>query len=143
MAKVPEDRYATLRQMRSALFSIRVALSGAHETTERLSLNWTPIPAAVLRLVTHAPVKWRAAALTALMGTALVLFYVSRSPSPAAAPAGTRAPGSRPPAGGRPRGGPAARPPARPAAPRGQAGAGPCTAAGAAPPRAGAAAARS
>ncbi len=46
MAKVPEDRYETARQMRSALFSIRVALSGAHETTERLSLNWTPIPAA-------------------------------------------------------------------------------------------------
>jgi hypothetical protein len=86
MAKVPEDRYETARQMQSALFSIRAALSGAHETTERLSLNWTPVPQAVLRLVTHAPLKWRAAALTALMVTALVLLYVSRSPSPAAAP---------------------------------------------------------
>src|SRR5207245_2575388 len=56
------------------------------DTTERLSLRWTPIPSAVLRLVTHAPIKWRAAALTALMVTALVLLYVSRSPSPVAAP---------------------------------------------------------
>src|SRR5437763_1336149 len=46
----------------------------------------TPIPSAVLRLVTHAPLKWRAAVLTTLMVTALVLLYVSRSPSPVAAP---------------------------------------------------------
>src|SRR3989442_1756005 len=84
--KVPEERYETARQMQSALFSIRVALSGATDTTERLSLRWTPIPSAVLRLVTHAPIKWRAAALTALMVTALVLLYVSRSPPPLAAP---------------------------------------------------------
>src|SRR6266702_782676 len=83
--KVPEERYETARQMQSALFSIRAALSGATDTTERLSLRWTPIPSAVLRLVTHAPIKWRAAALTALMVTALVLLYVSRSPSPVAA----------------------------------------------------------
>src|SRR3989449_392414 len=84
--KVPEERYETARQMQSALFSIRAALSGASDTTERLSLRWTPIPSAVLRLVTHAPIKWRAAVLTALMVTALVLLYVSRSPSPVAAP---------------------------------------------------------
>jgi len=83
--KVPEERYETARQMQSALFSIRAALSGATDTTERLSLRWTPIPSAVLRLVTHAPIKWRAAALTTLMVTALVLLYVSRSPSPVAA----------------------------------------------------------
>src|SRR5256886_5764310 len=83
--KVPEERYETARQMQSALFSIRAALSGATDTTERLSLRWTPIPSAVMRLVTHAPIKWRAAALTALMVTALVLLYVSRSPSPVAA----------------------------------------------------------
>src|SRR5437899_152209 len=59
--KVPEERYETARQMQSALFSIRAALSGATDTTERLSLRWTPIPSAVLRLVTHAPIKWRAA----------------------------------------------------------------------------------
>jgi len=84
--KVPEERFETARQMQSALFSIRAALSGASDTTERLSLRWTPIPSAVLRLVTHAPIKWRAAVLTALMVTALVLLYVSRSPSPVAAP---------------------------------------------------------
>jgi eukaryotic-like serine/threonine-protein kinase len=86
MNKVPEDRYETARQMQSALFSIRAALSGASDTTERLSLQWSPIPSAVLRLVAHAPLKWRAATLTTLMVTALVLLYVSRSPSPAAAP---------------------------------------------------------
>src|SRR6267142_2039850 len=84
--KVPEERFETARQMQSALFSIRAALSGASDTTERLSLRWTPIPSAVLRLVTHAPIKWRAAALTALMVTALVLLYVARSPSPVPAP---------------------------------------------------------
>src|SRR5947207_11635028 len=84
--KVPEDRYETAREMQSALFSIRAALSGASDITERLSLRWTPIPSAVLRLVTHAPLKWRAAVLTTLMVTALVLLYVSRSPSPVAAP---------------------------------------------------------
>ncbi|HET7296331.1 MAG TPA: serine/threonine-protein kinase, partial [Gemmatimonadales bacterium] len=86
MNKVPEERYETARQMQSALFSIRAALSGASDTTERLSLRWSPIPTAVLRLVTHAPLKWRAATLTTLMVTALVLLYVSRSPSPVAAP---------------------------------------------------------
>ncbi|HLB81552.1 MAG TPA: serine/threonine-protein kinase [Gemmatimonadales bacterium] len=86
LIKVPEERYETARQMQSALFAIRAALSGASDTTERLSLKWTPIPSAVLRLVTHAPLKWRAAVLTTLMVTALVLLYVSRSPSPVAAP---------------------------------------------------------
>src|SRR5690348_8934441 len=62
--KVPEERYETARQMQSALFGIRAALSGATDTTERISLRWTPIPSAVLRLVTHAPLKWRATALT-------------------------------------------------------------------------------
>src|SRR5256714_8774795 len=72
--------------MQSALFAIRAALSGASDTTERLSLKWTPIPSAVLRLVTHAPLKWRAAGLATLMVAALVLVFVSRSPSPLAAP---------------------------------------------------------
>ena len=84
--KVPEERYETARQMQSALFSIRAALSGASDTTERLNLRWTPIPQAVLRLVTHAPLRWRAAALTTLMAAALVVLFVSRSPSPSAAP---------------------------------------------------------
>ncbi|HVH08284.1 MAG TPA: serine/threonine-protein kinase [Gemmatimonadales bacterium] len=86
MNKVPEERYETARQMQAALFGIRAALSGASETTEQLGLRWSPIPTALLRLVTYAPLKWRAAALTTLMVTALVLLYVSRSPSPVAAP---------------------------------------------------------
>src|SRR2546425_641982 len=86
MNKVPEERYETARQMQSALFSIRAALSGASETTARLGPRWTPFPAVALRLITHAPIKWRAAGLTALMVTALVLLYVSRPFSPSAAP---------------------------------------------------------
>src|SRR5213593_1597459 len=80
--KVPEDRYGSAREMQAALFSIRAALSGAGEITERLGLRWTPIPSTLLRLVMHTSVKWRAAALTTLMVTALVQLYVSRSPSP-------------------------------------------------------------
>ncbi|HEX4574178.1 MAG TPA: serine/threonine-protein kinase [Gemmatimonadales bacterium] len=84
--KVPEERYESARQMQSALFSIRAALSGASETTARLGLRWTPIPRAVLRLLSYAPIKWRAVALTTLMAMVLVVLYVSRAPSPAAAP---------------------------------------------------------
>jgi serine/threonine protein kinase len=84
--KVPEERYETARQMQSALFSIRAALSGASEITARLGPRWTPVPSVLLRLVTHAPIRWRAAVLTALMVTVLILVYVSRSPSPSAAP---------------------------------------------------------
>src|SRR3989441_5891510 len=94
--KVPEERYETARQIQSALFSIRAGLSGATDTTERLSLRWTPIPSAVLRLVTHAPIKWRAAVLTAVMVMALVLLYVSRSPPPSPPPSPTpRSPAPR------------------------------------------------
>src|SRR3989441_1797745 len=92
MNKVPEDRYETARQLQSALTSIRAALSGASEPTTRMALHWTPIPAAALRLVTHAPIKWRAAGLTAVVGMALVLLYVSRSPPPVAAPVPAAAP---------------------------------------------------
>src|SRR2546427_7778882 len=76
--KVPEDRYETARHMQSALSSIRAALSGASETTALLAPRWTPIPAAALRLVTHTPLKWRAAGLTAPMGAAPGVVYVSR-----------------------------------------------------------------
>src|SRR5438309_1056870 len=89
--KVPEDRYENARHMQSALASIRAALSGASEPTARLAPRWTPLPDAALRLVTHMSLKWRAAVLTALMVTALVLLYVSRSPSPVAAPLSTDA----------------------------------------------------
>src|SRR5205809_1572164 len=88
LGKAPEDRYETARQMQSALFGIRAALSGASDTTARLSLRWTPIPASGWgwRLVTYAPVTWRVAAISAVAVAAAALFSVSRSPSPAAAP---------------------------------------------------------
>jgi serine/threonine-protein kinase len=93
LSKVPEERYETARQMQAALFAIRAALSGAEAPTERLSLRWTPLPRAALRLAAHAPLKWRAAVLTALLVVALVLLYVSRAPTPVAAPLGPGAPG--------------------------------------------------
>src|SRR5258706_8545337 len=95
--KIPEERFETARQMQSALFSIRAALSGASDTTERLNLRWTPIPSAVLRLVTHAPIKWRAAAPTALMVRARGLLSLSRSPPPSAPPFPAAAPTRAPP----------------------------------------------
>src|SRR3989475_1141110 len=94
--KVPEDRYETARQMQSALFSIRAGLSGATDTTERLSLRWTPIPSAVLRLVTHAPIKWRAAAPTAFVVAAPGLLSVWRPPPPRPAPPHPRRPPATP-----------------------------------------------
>src|SRR5260370_14733302 len=72
--------------MQGALFSIRAALAGASEVKERVAPPWTPVTRALLRLISYAPLRWRAAALTTLMVTALVLLYVSRSPSPFAAP---------------------------------------------------------
>src|SRR5439155_1555248 len=59
MNKVPEDRYDSAQQMQSALVAIRAALSGAGQTTERLGPRWTPLPAPVLRLISHAPMRWR------------------------------------------------------------------------------------
>src|SRR2546425_5364830 len=82
MNKVPEERFETARQMQSALFSIRAALSGASDTTERLNLRWTPIPSAVLRLVTHAPIKWRASAVAGPVVTGAVVVFSSPSPPP-------------------------------------------------------------
>src|SRR2546425_946906 len=87
MNKVPEDRYETARQLQAAVTSIRAALSGASEPTTRMALHWTPIPAAALRLVTHAPLKWRALVLSALALVAAVLFWTSPPSSPGTAPA--------------------------------------------------------
>jgi serine/threonine-protein kinase len=75
--KVPEDRYANADQMQETLSGIRAALSGAGgDTTERLNPRWTPIPAPLLKLVTHTPMRWRAAVLTALVVVVGILAYV-------------------------------------------------------------------
>src|SRR3989442_1309460 len=80
--KVPEERYETARQMQSALFSIRAALSGAGQTTERLGPRWTPLPAPVLRLISHAPMRWRVVVLASL--ALVVALLGSRSSGPPA-----------------------------------------------------------
>ena len=84
--KAPEDRYETARQMQSALFSIRAALSGASDTTARLSLRWSPIRASAWRLVPHLRLTWRVTAFSALAVLVAALAYLSRFPSRAAVP---------------------------------------------------------
>jgi eukaryotic-like serine/threonine-protein kinase len=76
--KVPEDRYQSARQMQQVLLGIRAALSGATDTTQRLSPRWSPIPGPMLRLVTHASLRLRVAVLSALATVVVVLAYVSR-----------------------------------------------------------------
>src|SRR6266511_3670473 len=67
MNKVPDERYESAAQMQSTLLGIRAALSGAgEETTQRLGIRWTPLPAPIMKLVTQAPMKWRIAVLSAL-----------------------------------------------------------------------------
>ncbi len=92
MNKVPDERYESAAQMRSTLLGIRAALSGATDgTTQRLG-RWTRIPEPLLKLVTHAPMRWRVAALGGLAVTALLLLFASGGqpaappPVPAAAP---------------------------------------------------------
>jgi serine/threonine-protein kinase len=94
--KVPEDRYQTARPMQQALLGIRAALSGASERTARMTPGWTSLPAPILRLVTHTPLRWRIVVLSALAVVALILAFVSRgsvlsppetAPSVVAAPA--------------------------------------------------------
>ena len=90
MNKVPHERYETAAQMQSMLLGIRAALSGAgEETTQRLGIRWTPLPAPILKLVTQAPMKWR---LTVLSALALVVLLLLISPAPPQAdePAGPR-----------------------------------------------------
>jgi len=85
MNKVPEDRYQSARQMQQAVLGIRAALSGA-EPTERLPPRWTTLPAPLLRLVTHTPLRWRVTVLSALAVVALILAFVSHGPIASPAP---------------------------------------------------------
>src|SRR5256712_371016 len=96
MNKVPEDRYETARQLQAALTSIRAALSGASEPTTRMALHWTPIPAAALRLVTHAPLKWRGPGVAAPSPLGAGLVLAVPPPPPGAPPASPGGRGARP-----------------------------------------------
>src|SRR3989454_342477 len=60
--------------------AIGAALSGAGQTTERLGPRWTPLPAPVLRLISHAPMRWRVVVLASL--ALVVALLVSRSSGP-------------------------------------------------------------
>ncbi len=83
MNKAPQDRYETAGQMQNTLLGIRAALSGATDsTTQRLGLRWTPLPAPILKLVTHAPLKWRMAVLIALAVVVTLLVLSPSEPEP-------------------------------------------------------------
>jgi hypothetical protein len=99
MNKVPHERYESAGQMMATLQQIRSALSGAdHEATQPLG-RWTPLPRPVLKLITHAPMKWRLTVLGALAAVVVLLMYAPGSstneppagraavPPPTAAPA--------------------------------------------------------
>ena len=84
MAKAPQDRYETAKQMRATLVGIRAALCGAGETTtQRISLG--TLSDAVLSLVRPISLRARMLVLGALGTMAVVLAYTSLR-SPAAPP---------------------------------------------------------
>jgi serine/threonine-protein kinase len=90
MNKAPEDRYETAEQMQGTLLGIRAALSGATDgTTQRLGIRWTPLPAPILKLVSHAPLKWRLATLGTL---AVVVIVLLNAPNPPGEEPGTSRP---------------------------------------------------
>jgi serine/threonine protein kinase len=81
MNKVPDERYESAAQMQSTLLGIRAALSGATDgTTQRLG-RWTRIPEPMLKLVMHAPMKWRVTVLAALAATAALLLFAPSRPT--------------------------------------------------------------
>ncbi|MGH7673495.1 MAG: serine/threonine-protein kinase [Gemmatimonadales bacterium] len=83
MSKAPEDRYETAERMQGTLLGIRAALSGATDgTTQRLGIRWTRLPAPILKLVTHAPLKWRLATLGALGVVVILLLNAPNPPNP-------------------------------------------------------------
>jgi serine/threonine-protein kinase len=95
MNKAPEDRYETAQQMQGTLLGIRAALSGATDgTTQRLGIRWTSLPAPILKLVTHAPLKWRLVTLGALGVVVILLLNAPNPPNPAAEQPGAPRPSS-------------------------------------------------
>ncbi len=85
MNKVPEDRYDSARQLQQALIGIRAALSGAGDsTTQRLGAGWSRIPVPLLRMLQHAPMKWRVAVLGLLGLTVVAVAYLAETTPPPA-----------------------------------------------------------
>ncbi|MEX2157234.1 MAG: serine/threonine-protein kinase [Gemmatimonadales bacterium] len=104
MNKVPHERYESASQMQGTLQGIRSALSGADDEATQPLGRWTPLPRPMLKLITHAPMKWRIAVLGALAAVVALLLYAPGQPTPdstsvlrstpsaAAAPGGLMAP---------------------------------------------------
>jgi len=86
MNKVPHERYESAGQMMGTLQGIRSALSGADDAATQPLGRWTPLPRPVLKLITHAPMKWRLAVLGALTAVVILLLY---APGPASVDNGT------------------------------------------------------
>lgn len=80
MAKVPHERYESAGQMLATLQGIRSALSGAGDEATQPLGRWTPLPRPMLKLITHAPMKWRLAVLAALAAVVILLVYAPAPP---------------------------------------------------------------
>ncbi|HXM38519.1 MAG TPA: protein kinase [Gemmatimonadales bacterium] len=108
MNKVPHERYESASQMQGTLQGIRSALSNADDDATQPLGRWTPLPGPILKLVTHAPMKWRLAVLGALAAVVALLLYapshpdadsagaVRMAPLPSTAPTGLVAPPAAP-----------------------------------------------
>jgi hypothetical protein len=95
MNKVPHERYESAGQMLATIQGIRSALSGADDAATQPLGRWTPLPRPVLKLITHAPMKWRLGVLAALAAVVILLLYAPTPPAPedvAIAPPATAAP---------------------------------------------------
>ena len=82
MNKVPHERYESAGQMLASLQGIRSALSGADDEATQPLGRWTPLPKPMLKLITHAPMKWRLGVLGALAAVVILLMYAPSTPAP-------------------------------------------------------------
>jgi serine/threonine-protein kinase len=82
MNKVPHERYESAGQMLASLQGIRSALSGADDEATQPLGRWTPLPKPMLKLITHAPMKWRLGVLAALAAVVILLVYAPTQPAP-------------------------------------------------------------
>jgi serine/threonine-protein kinase len=98
MNKVPHERYESAGQMMSTLQQIRSALSGADDEATQPLGRWTPLPAPVLKLITHASMRARLAVLGALAAVVLLLLLSPGQSSDSQAIAVLAPPAAIPPA---------------------------------------------